>query len=118
MYFGPHSTSVYVCSQPIDFRKGIGSLAVLIESELHLNPFDQALYVFANRSYRAIKILYWDNNGFCLWHKRLEKDQYRWVKRGMQGMVSISIEQLEWLLRGYDISLMTPHKSLCYQSVI
>lgn len=108
---------VYLCAEPVDFRKGMGSLAVMIESQMHLNPFDQTLYVFANRQYRAIKILYWDRNGFCLWHKRLEKEHYHWIRRGMQGVVSISYEQLEWLLRGYDISLMTPHKTLKYQSV-
>lgn len=109
--------SVYLCTQFVDFRKGMASLAVMIENELGLNPFDPAFYVFANRQYRAIKILYWDRNGFCLWHKRLEKERYRWIRRGTQGMVSISLEQLEWLLQGYDIALMKPHKTLYYQSV-
>jgi transposase len=38
--------AVYLCTQPIDFRKGMASLAVMVETALVLNPFDQALYVF------------------------------------------------------------------------
>lgn len=110
--------AVFLCTQPIDFRKGMGSLAVLVESSLLLNPFDEAVFVFSNRSATAVKILYWDRNGFCLWQKRLEKERFRWPKSSSRGVVSLSMEQLGWLLDGYDISLMTPHKALQYKSVI
>jgi transposase len=109
--------AVYLCTQPIDFRKGMASLAVMVETALVLNPFDQALYVFSNRNRSAIKILYWDKNGFCLWQKRLEQDRFRWPKPDSKGTLTVSLDQLGWLLEGYDISLMKPHKSLNYQSV-
>lgn len=109
---------VYVCTQPVDFRKGLGSLAVLVEAELGLNPFAAALYLFRNRSGTAVKLLYWERNGFCLWQKRLEQERFRWPKGVASGSISLSVQQLNWLLEGYDINRLTPHKRLDYQSVI
>jgi transposase len=110
--------SVYLCTQPVDFRKGMGSLAVLVESQLALNPFDEALYVFRNRSATAIKLLYWERNGFCLWQKRLEKERFFWPKSHQSDSVTLTVQQLNWLLEGYDINRMKPHQSLEYQSVL
>lgn len=36
--------SVYLCSEPVDFRKGLGALAVLVESALLLDPFSEHLF--------------------------------------------------------------------------
>ncbi|MFI3223090.1 MAG: IS66 family insertion sequence element accessory protein TnpB [Methylococcaceae bacterium] len=110
--------SVYVCSQHIDFRKGIWSLAVLVESQLILNPFAESLYVFRNRSATSIKLLYWERNGFCLWQKRLEKEKFVWPKPSSSGCVTLTLQQLNWLLDGYDINRMKPHQSIEYQSVL
>jgi transposase len=109
---------VYLCTQPVDFRKGMASLAVLVESQLALNPFADALYVFRNRSATAIKLLYWERNGFCLWQKRLEKEKFFWPKSNQSGSVTLTLQQLNWLLEGYDITRMKPHQSLEYQSVL
>lgn len=54
-------------------RKSIDGLAGIVENELELNPLEPALFVFCNRGRDKIKILYWENNGFVLWYKRLEK---------------------------------------------
>lgn len=53
-------TSVFICTQAVDFRKGMASLAVLVEAQLGLNPFANSLYVFRNRSASAVKLLYWE----------------------------------------------------------
>lgn len=109
---------VYLCTKPVDFRKGMGSLAVLVESQLTLNPFAEALFVFRNRNTTAVKILYWERNGFCLWQKRLEKEKFFWPKPGSSGCISLTVEQLNWLLQGFDINRMKPHQPLNYQSVL
>jgi transposase len=36
------------------------------------------LFVFRNRGRDKIKILYWQRNGFCLWQKQLQQDQFHW----------------------------------------
>ncbi|WP_225926591.1 IS66 family insertion sequence element accessory protein TnpB [Pseudomonas sessilinigenes] len=34
------------------------------------------LFVFLNRPHNQVKILYWKLNGFCLWPKHLESEQF------------------------------------------
>ena len=45
----PSTTEVYLYIQPIDFSKGIHTLAILVESELVMNPFSGRLFLFTNR---------------------------------------------------------------------
>ncbi|MBF0165948.1 MAG: IS66 family insertion sequence element accessory protein TnpB [Magnetococcales bacterium] len=110
-------SEVFVCLEPIDFRKGIDGLAALVEAQLGKSPFAAALYVFSNRHRNRIKILYWERNGFCLWQKRLEKDRFHWWRRQDTGVQVISGQELNWLLDGYDIVRFKPHKSLNYSNI-
>jgi len=49
---------VYLCIKPVDFRKAIQGLSLLVEQALELNPFEPTLFVFINRRHDKIKILY------------------------------------------------------------
>lgn len=82
MHAGCRIEQVYLCRAPVDFRKSIGGLSVLVEQELELSPFASALYVFINRQRDKIKVLYWHRNGFCLWLKRLKTDKFAWPSGG------------------------------------
>lgn len=108
---------VFVCLEPIDFRKGINGLAVLVESVFGQNPFARTLFVFRNRQSNKVKILYWERNGFCLWQKRLEEEKFHWLKRSEKSVAVITGQQLNWLLDGYDITRMRPHKMLEYTNI-
>lgn len=106
---------VFLCRHPIDFRKGIGGLSAMVEQEFGGNVFGEALYAFVNRRRDRLKILYWDRNGFCLWIKRLESDRFYWPDFHASGAtVSLSAEQLRWLLDGYDLWAQKPHQKLNY----
>lgn len=109
---------VYLCSVPVDFRKGMRSLAVLVESQLQKDPFAEGLFVFCNRQRTSLKILYWERNGFCLWQKRLEKERFFWPREGTQAVIELTGQQLNWLLEGYDIGRMKPHQKLHFSSVL
>jgi transposase len=111
-------TPVYLCREPVDFRKGLHALAVLVESELKLDPFASGLFVFRNRRGTGIKLLYWERNGFCLWHKKLEQERFYWPKAAEEAVITITGRELNWLLDGYDITRMKPHKTLCYSSLL
>ena len=48
MHPGCHIDNVYLCREPVDFRKSIGGLSALVEQQLQMSPFDDALFVFVN----------------------------------------------------------------------
>ena len=105
---------VYLALGSTDMRKSINGLSIIVEQAMALNPFSGELFVFCNRRRNIIKILYWDRNGFCLWHKRLEKDRFKWPKSEDEVM-TIDQSRLQWLLYGFDIA--DAHRRLYYQAV-
>lgn len=117
MHPGCTIDEVYLCRDPIDFRKSISGLSVLVEQELQLNPFGSALYVFTNRQRNKIKVLYWHRNGFCLWLKRLESEKFAWPGPGDVPTHTLNLQQFEWLLEGFDLWRNQPHKTLHFSSV-
>jgi len=129
MHPGCPIDQVYLYTVPIDFRKAIDGLSVLVEQELGLNPFASALYVFTNRHRNKIKALYWHRNGFCLWQKRLERDKFVWpadanplTQTGTHsgthsGTHTCSLQEFSWLLEGFDLSKNKPHKTLIFEAV-
>ena len=108
--------AVYLHRDSVDFRKSINGLSLIVEQSMGLSVFDAALFVFCNKQRDKLKILYWDNSGFCLWYKRLEKDKFKWPRKDGRDVISLSEEQFHWLLRGFDLTQMKPHKSLTFNS--
>lgn len=90
----------------------INGLALLVEQALGLDPFAPAVFVFSNRRRDRIKILLWERTGFWLMIKRLEADRFKWPKDAE--IVTLSVEQLHWLLSGIDLAAMRPHPERKY----
>ena len=109
-------TAVYLHRDPVDFRKQIDGLAAIVELTMKQSLSSGALFVFCSKQRNKLKLLYWDKTGFCLWYKRLEKDKFKWPKKHGSTTISIDEEQLNWLLRGVDISAIKPHKNIEFDS--
>ena len=90
---------VYLATGATDMHKSIDTLAILVSERLAADPLSGHLFGFCNRRRDTVKILYWDRNGFCLWHKRLERDLFRWPDTASE-VRSISARELRWLLDG------------------
>lgn len=71
---------VYLHREPIDFRAGINSLAVLVQETMALDPFAPAVFAFCNRRRDRMKLLFFDRSGFVLVLKRLAEDKFRWPR--------------------------------------
>jgi transposase len=102
----------YLALGSTDMRKVINGLSILVEQAMDLNPFSGDLFMFCNRRQNIIKILYWDENGFCLWHKWLEEHRFKWPKLQEQ-VLAINREQFNWLLAG--LYFLSAHQRLYYQ---
>ena len=101
-YIGPvYLKVIWLYSQPIDFRKQIDGLVLLIADHLQLNPTSGQLFLFRNRSANKIKILWWDRNGFWLCYKRLEKGRLIFPTMNDKTL-ELTRDQLSWLLSGLD----------------
>ncbi len=98
-------TRIYVADCAIDCRKAINGLATLIAEQFAMSPNDGSVYVFYNRNADRVKCLFWDKNGFVLYHKRLEKGRFK-MGKSIDGSYFITHQQLDWLLAGLDFKLM------------
>ena len=107
---------IYLYRAPIDFRKQAYGLAALVEQQLGHNPFTGALYAFTNLRCNKIKCLMLEDNGFVLYYKALAEEKFKWPSPADE-LLSLSAEQINWLLDGYDISLMKGHKKLHYETL-
>jgi transposase len=60
------TTRVHLCRDPVDFRKAINGLSILVAEELELDPFSAHVFGFCNRRRDQVKLPYWERNGFVL----------------------------------------------------
>ena len=108
---------VYLVLGNTDLRKSIDGLSALVAGQLGLDPFCGHLFAFANRSRTAVKILIWDRNGFWVFHKRLEKQRFRWPKSEVD-VQDVTARELRWLLDRIDPSKMDGHKRIDYSHIV
>lgn len=104
--FVPFNASIWLYPSPIDFRKQIDGLVMLVADHLNLNPTSGQIFLFRNRYANKIKLLFWDRNGFWLCYKRLEKGRLKFPKKQDEVML-LTNEQLSWLLSGIDFTKQT-----------
>lgn len=103
---------VFLALGVTDMRKAARGLSILVESQLEMALFSGDLFCFCNRRRNLIKILVWDQNGFWLFQKRLEKERFHWPRSDRE-VAEITPEKLSWLLQGLDIE--QAHQRLEYQ---
>jgi len=111
-------STVYLHRDPIDFRKAMNGLAIIVENDMGLSALTGAVFVFCNKKCDKLKLLYWDKTGFALWYKRLEQDKFKWPRKMVEPTIELDETQLHWLLNGIDITKMQAHTPLNYQTLL
>ena len=106
--------SVYLCVEPVDFRKQINGLSMMVESQLSMSPLSSAVFAFTNRRRDRVKLLVWERNGYVLWLKRLEQARFCWPKAETP-VITLTGQELNWLLDGLDLRFSRPHAALHYE---
>lgn len=109
-------SGVYLHRDPVDMRKSIDGLSMIILDELEMSFEAERLFVFVSRCGKKLKLLYWDKTGFALWYKRLEKQKFHWPKDHDDKVVLSSSHELKKLLCGFDV-FQKPHEFLKYNQI-
>jgi transposase len=110
--------TIYLYRHPVDMRKAINGLVAIVEGEMELDPFNASLFVFCNRARTLVKMVVWEGNGFVLWMKRLEKSRFKWPLALSLDIVELNAQQVNWLLDGYDLTLLQGHAVLPHHTVL
>ena len=96
---------IYLCLDPTDMRKSFDTLAVLVREHLQGDPQSGVWFVFRGKQGNRLKILYWDRDGYALWHKRLEQGTFEFPKViGNAAGVSITATELSLILGGVALN--------------
>jgi len=112
-------SGVYLATGATDLRSGINGLSILVQESFGLDPFNHCLYVFCNRNRDKLKILHWEDSGFWLYQKRLEKGRFKWPGKS-KGTASLEVSEreLNWLLDGLILEQKTAHKLVTERLII
>lgn len=97
----PSNTRIWLVAGVTDMRRGFNTLAAQAQTVLKEDPFSGHLFVFRGKRGDLLKIIWWDQQGGCLFYKRLERGRFVWP-RAKEGKVSLSASQLSMLLEGID----------------
>jgi transposase len=113
------SCPVYLAVGATDMRNNIDGLLLKIKFQFKLDPFENALFVFCNRSRNKLKILFWDKNGFWLYYRRLDSGTFQWPQKS-EGRKTLPVteQQLSWLLDGLNIEESRAHKEVFARKII
>ncbi len=68
----PSRTKMYLCINPVDMRKSFDGLFGIVKQEFQQDPLNGHLFLFVNKRRDRMKAIFWDDDGFVIWYKRLE----------------------------------------------
>jgi transposase len=88
---------IYLYRSPADMRKSFNGLHNLVCEHFPDADFVGSLFVFMNRRQNFLKALYWDEDGFVLWAKKLRQGCFRKLDGDDQ---KITRRELMMLLEG------------------
>jgi transposase len=118
MFNQTNSHQVYLALGVTDLRKSIDGLSLIVAERFNLDPFSRSIFVFCNRKRDKIKVLEWDNTGFWLHYKRLEKDTFMWPANLSGTHYEIDDRSYRWLLDGLSIKEKHAHKVVEERQII
>ena len=94
---------IYLMTGYTDLRRGIDSLAYLIQTEFRLDPYKPGnLFMFCGRRTDRIKCLTYEGDGWLLMYKRLSDGSFVWPRCEAEAR-NLSDQQLRWLMDGLSI---------------
>ncbi|WP_077107094.1 IS66 family insertion sequence element accessory protein TnpB [Agrobacterium sp. DSM 25558] len=93
------NVQVYLACGVTDMRRGIDGLSTLVEGVIRQVPGSGAIFGFRSRLADRIKLLWWDDQGFCLFHKSRASIR---ISVGLQFSVMLNWIDKRWGDTGWD----------------
>jgi transposase len=97
-----------------DLRKAVNGLVLEVQEQMKQDPFGGSVFIFCNRERKLLKALWWDNTGYWLCQKRLEKERWPWPGNEEEAR-ELNGEEVHMLLKGIDF--WKAHKGVPYKKV-
>jgi transposase len=108
----PRGVEIFVAPDPIDLRWGFDRLCGAVTERLGRRARSGALFVFFGRRRTAVKVLFCDRTGICVFYKRLDAGTYRVPDPAIEGDVARLIDERAFddLIDGIDIDPRAPRR--------
>jgi transposase len=103
----PSGVEVFIGLCPIDLRWGFDRLSGLVQEQIGRPARSGALFVFYGKRKSALKVLFFDGTGLCLFYKRLDRGTFRVpvAPHANATSVALSERELDDLLDGIDLEV-------------
>lgn len=72
----PTSVRIFVCNEPQDMRRSFDTLALVVKESMVKDPECGALFVFVNKTSTRLKVLWFEQSGYCILYKRLHRARF------------------------------------------
>lgn len=106
----PRTVRIYLAGHPADMRRSFDGLAAIVRDFLGADPLSGHLFVFRNKRGDRLKLLYWDEDGFVIFYKRLEEGVFHFPSADNSKRVEIRAADLAMLLEGVDLASVKRRK--------
>jgi transposase len=108
----PRGVDIFIALDPIDLRWSFDRLAGLVVEHIGRQARSGSLFLFFGKRREALKVLFFDGSGLCIFYKRLDRGRFRVPDPPTPGTTSTSISEraLEDLLEGIDIQEAAPRR--------
>ena len=98
-------------------RKSINGLCELVQYRFILDPREKIVFVFCNQQRNRIKILVWEDNGFWVHFKRLEKGHFKWPLLGESSTLDLKFTELLNLLESTKLEQKLRQKQVIERKI-
>jgi transposase len=109
----PAGVEIFIALEPIDMRLSFDRLSGLAKEQIGYEARSGALFVFFGRRRDALKVLFFDGTGMCIFYKRLDRGTFQFPKATSTTARHVEVDDatLEALLDGVDVDEKSPARS-------
>ena len=101
----PQGVQVFVALDPVDMRSSFERLSGIAKEQIGYDARGGALFVFYGRRRDALKVLFFDGSGLCIFYKRLDRGAFQLPQATSEDARHVEVDDatLDALLDGVQV---------------